>query len=134
MTFKYEELEIWKLGVELIANCYELLRRLPTYERHELASQGRRAVVSVALNIAEGSGRKTDRDFGAFINRAVSSLLETDAVLKIAIQLGYIKPSDYETVAPLIEKEFFKLVAFARALQKQPGQRRRYSDEGEETK
>jgi len=129
VKFKYEGLEIWQLAVDYVAQYYRLMAKLPEHERFGLASQGRRAAVSIALNVAEGSGRKTDRDFSLFVNRAITSLLETDAVAKIAIRLGYISERDYSALEPLMKTEYYKLVAFDKALQKKAGQRRRYSEE-----
>lgn len=127
MKFKYEDLEIWQIAIELIKSVYELLKKFPKDEKYDLVSQGKRAVVSIALNIAEGSGRHTDRDFSVFINRSITSLQEVDAVLKIGIKLNYIEDKDYKSVAPLIEKEYYKLIAFDKSLIKGIKERRRYS-------
>jgi len=126
MKFKYEDLEIWQLALELIRAIYALLKNFPKDEKYDLVSQGKRAVVSVALNIAEGSGRHTDKDFSVFINRAITSLQEIDAVLKIGITLNYITDRDYQLVVPLIEKEYYKLIAFDKTLVKDSTKRRRY--------
>jgi four helix bundle protein len=112
MRFKYEDLEIWQIALELINAVYKLLKKFPEDEKYDLVSQGKRAVVSIALNIAEGSGRKTNKDFSSFINRAISSLQEVDAVFKIGINLGYSISNDYGSVAILLGKEYFKLIAF----------------------
>jgi four helix bundle protein len=71
MKFKYEDLEIWRIALELIKLVYDKLKKFPADEKYDLISQGKRAVTSIALNIAEGSGRHTDRDFSVFINRAI---------------------------------------------------------------
>jgi len=126
MKFKYEDLEIWQLAIELVKVIYKLLKKFPEHEKYDLVSQGKRAVVSIALNIAEGSGRKTDKDFSVFINRATTSLQEVDAVLKIGMALKYIEAGDCELVTPLIEKEYYKLVAFNKTLLKDSTKRRRY--------
>ncbi len=126
MKFKYEDLEIWQLAIELIKAVYKLLKKFPEDEKYDLVSQGKRAVVLIALNIAEGSGRKTDKDFSLFINRSITSLQEVDAVLKIGIKLRYIASMDYEIVAPLIEKEYYKLIAFDKTLLRDNSKRRRY--------
>lgn len=128
MKFKYEGLEIWQLAVDYIAQYYRVMAKLPEQERFGLVSQGRRAAVSIALNIAEGSGRKTDRDFSLFINRAMTSLMETDAVAKIAMRLGYVGEREYALIKPLMKTEYYKLVAFDEALQTKASRRRRYSD------
>ena len=130
MTFKYEELEVWRLAKDLVKGSYRRFRSFPSFEQFALAAQGRRAVTSIALNIAEGSGRQTDRDFALFINRAVTSLQETDAVLKIAVELGYLTQDSYDSLAPLIEKEYFKLVAFEKALRGRSLTRTRQSGSG----
>jgi four helix bundle protein len=128
VKFKYEGLEIWQLAIDYVAQYYRLMAKLPEQERFGLVSQGRRAAVSIALNIAEGSGRKTDRDFSLFVNRAMTSLMETDAVAKIAMRLGYFSESDYALIEPLMKTEYYKLVAFDKALQSKANRRRRYSD------
>ncbi|MEO0096385.1 MAG: four helix bundle protein [candidate division WOR-3 bacterium] len=126
MKFKYEDLEIWGLAIELIKAVYGILKKFPEDEKYDLVSQGKRAVVSIALNIAEGSGRKTDKDFSLFINRSITSLQEVDAVLKIGLNLNYITIDDYNFVAPILEKEYFKLIAFDKTLKKDSTKRKRY--------
>jgi len=118
MKFKYEELEVWQLAIEITKVVYKILKKFPKDERYDLVSQGKRAVVSIALNIAEGSGRHTDKDFAVFVNRSISSLQETDAVLKIGIQLGFIGNEDYRLAEPILEKEYYKLIAFEKTLRK----------------
>ncbi len=127
MKFKYEDSEIWQLAIELIKAVYKLLEEFPKDEKYGLTSQGKRAVVSIALNIAEGSGRHTDKDFSVFINRSITSLQEVDGVLKIGIPLNYTTKDDYLIAEPLIEKEYYKLIAFDKSLIKKPKNRRRYS-------
>lgn len=114
------------MALDLIKAIYEVLKKFPNDEKYDLISQGKRAVVSVALNIAEGSGRHTDKDFSVFINRAITSLQEVDGVLKIGLKLNYIGNDDYQVVEKLIEKEYYKLVAFDKTLAKNPTKRRRY--------
>jgi four helix bundle protein len=128
MKFKYENLEIWQLAMELIATVYDILDKYPKSEKHGLISQGKKAVVSVALNIAEGSGRHTDKDFASFINRSITSLQEVDAVLKIGIRLNFIDKDDYEKTGPIMEKEYFKLIAFEKTLRTDPSRRNRYCE------
>jgi four helix bundle protein len=127
MKFKYENLEIWQLAIELIKAVYKLLKKFPNDEKYDLVSQGKRAFVSIALNIAEGSGRHTDRDFSVFINRSITSLQEVDAVLKIGIELSLILKNDYDQVEPLIKTEYYKLIAFDKSLIINPQKRTRYS-------
>jgi four helix bundle protein len=52
---KFEKLEVWQLAIEYADLCYSLAEQMPKQEEYNLSSQLRRAAVSVALNIAEGS-------------------------------------------------------------------------------
>lgn len=119
MKFKYENLEIWQLSMKLIKPTYKLIEKFPKEEMFALSSQGRRSVTSIALNISEGAGRHGKKDFSCFINRAVTSLQELDTCLKIAIELDYLAWSDYKIVDLLIEKLYFKMIAFDKSLRKE---------------
>lgn len=127
MKFRYEDLDIWKVALRLIGVVFEILKKYPAEEKFGLVSQGKRAVVSVALNISEGSGRKTNKDFSLFINRSLTSLQETDAVLKIGLALHYIWTDDYDAADPLLKEEYFKLIAFDKKLREDLNRIRGYS-------
>jgi four helix bundle protein len=63
---KFEQLEVWTLAIEYTDRCYSLAESLPKHEDYNLASQIRRAAVSVALNIAEGSTGQSDAEQALF--------------------------------------------------------------------
>ena len=81
--YKFENLSVWQEGVKLAEQCYELTGQLPTYERSGLSDQLRRAVTSISINIAEGSGSESDKEFSRFLHIARKSLFETIAILKL---------------------------------------------------
>ena len=87
----YQELEIWKESVKLIKDVYKVSEQLPKSEEYVLKQQLRRAVTSVALNIAEGKSRKTAKDFGSFLVIANASLSEVDAIIAVCEELDYLK-------------------------------------------
>ena len=118
MRFKYENLEIWQISMHLVKPVYKLVEKFPKEEMFALASQGKRAVTSIPLNIAEGAGRHSKKDFSCFINRAVTSLQEVDTCLKIAIELNYISQNDYNNINSTLEKLYFKMIAFDKSLRK----------------
>lgn len=66
----------------LVQLSYDICRRLPTSERHVLADQLRRSSTSILLNIAEGTGSGTDKEFLRYLYIARKSLFETIALLK----------------------------------------------------
>lgn len=87
----YKKLEIWKESVDLIKIIYPLSEQLPKNEEYNLKSQLKRAVTSVALNIAEGKGRQSSKDFAHFLNLSTASLDEVDAILSICEELNFLQ-------------------------------------------
>ena len=67
----------------------------PKEELYGIVSQIRRAVVSVSLNIAEGQGRRSRKEFHQFLSIARGSLCEVEALLMFANDLEYINGDDY---------------------------------------
>lgn len=87
----YRKLEIWQEAVSLIKIIYQIIEKLPKSEEFNLKSQLKRAIISVALNIAEGKNRKTAKDFAHFLNLSSASLAEVDAILCICVELGFLE-------------------------------------------
>src|SRR5207247_2097546 len=77
MAFRFEGLEIFHLAIDFAAKAYQKARKFPSEERFDLIAQTRRAANSIVLNIAEGSGRGTKRDFSHFLDVALGSTFET---------------------------------------------------------
>jgi four helix bundle protein len=63
---------------------------MPIEERFQLSDQCRRAVRSVALNIAEGASRKGPRQFRRYLDYAIGSLDELEAIFDLVDGLGYL--------------------------------------------
>lgn len=87
----YKELKIWQKSLDLIEEIYKLSDSFPKSEEFNLKSQIKRAIVSVSLNIAEGKGRSSAKDFAHFLNMASASLTEVEVVIEIAKRLEYIE-------------------------------------------
>ena len=73
---------------------YRKSKDFPLDERYALTDQLRRAVVSIPSNIAEGSGRASNKDYAHFLSIARGSLYEVITQLEIAQSLGYIDEFD----------------------------------------
>jgi four helix bundle protein len=116
MGLKFEKLEVWRIALECIDKVYALLEKYPKAEEYILKQQGKRSITSVALNIAEGSCKHTQKDFAHFANTAIGSLVETIANLKIGLQREYILLLDYKAVEPLLDKLYFKLLSLEKYL------------------
>jgi four helix bundle protein len=89
MGKSFRELEVWKKSIDLTSLIYELTAEFPRHEIYGLTSQMRRAAVSVASNIAEGSARGTRRDFKQFVKQAEGSNCELQTQLTIANRLQF---------------------------------------------
>lgn len=76
--------------MKLVVSVYSVTQCFPREELYGLASQMRRAAVSVPSNIAEGKGRLTDRDRAHFFSQARGSILELETQILIAAELDYM--------------------------------------------
>jgi four helix bundle protein len=98
MAFRFEGLEIFHAAVDFSARVHEMVKKFPSEERFDLTSQARRAANSIVLNIAEGSGRRTKKDFSHFLDMAIGSTFETVACFFIAERQSYISKQDLEKI------------------------------------
>jgi four helix bundle protein len=73
-----------------VLQVYRLTKSFPPEERYGLTSQIRRATLSVPTNIAEGSKRQTNTEYARFLNIAEGSLAETEYLLMVSRDLGYL--------------------------------------------
>ena len=94
----YKELNIWKRGINLAVEVYKISALLPIDERYWLTSQIKRAVVSIASNIAEGAGRNTNGEFIQFLGIANGSSFELTTQLIITAELGLVKQDQVSTI------------------------------------
>ncbi|SEP76504.1 four helix bundle protein [Hyunsoonleella jejuensis] len=101
----FRKLDIWKNGIELVKQVYQLSDELPSEEKFGLRSQITRAVVSIPSNIAEGCSRNSDIEFKRFLEIAIGSLFEVETQLVIAQELNFITVNKLETIFTLIQKE-----------------------------
>lgn len=81
MIASFRDLKMWQQAVDLAKEVYALTKKLPREEVFGLQSQMRRAAVSIASNIAEGSKRKTSKDFLQFLHMANGSAAELETQL-----------------------------------------------------
>lgn len=94
MSHRFRELEIWKLSRAFCSDVYKLTSKFPEAEKFGLTNQLRRASVSVPSNIAEGSSRKSNKDFSRFLEIAIGSMYEMQTQLLIAFDLNYMNSEE----------------------------------------
>ncbi|MDD2581353.1 MAG: four helix bundle protein [Desulfuromonadaceae bacterium] len=107
-VFVYHKLHVWHMAKDLVKLIYSLTSKFPAAEKYGLVSQINRAVISVASNIAEGSGRTSRKDQAHFTQLAYGSLMEVACQMEIAMDLDFIAENDLlpimRSVANLSEK------------------------------
>lgn len=80
-SHNFRELKIWQEAMVLVKDVYSLTNDLPTEERFGLISQVNRCAVSIPSNIAEGSGRTSEKEFIHFLRISISSSYELETQL-----------------------------------------------------
>ncbi len=117
MKFHYEDLRIVPIIHQCIQGIYRISQSFPREEGYGLTSQIRRAATSILLNLAEGSARKSPKEYARFLNISIGSLVEVDACLKIAKSLSYLEGCDDILVLDrMTEKIYFSLVAIRKSV------------------
>jgi len=113
----YKKLEVWKKahGMYMHVKLY-VIAKFPKEERYQLTSQLLRASLSVPLNIVEGCGRYTDKDFAHFLDNSLGSINEADDCCFVAAQLNYIPNEEYEKVSRLVNEVRAMLISFLKFL------------------
>jgi len=96
--FNFEKLDVWQKSVVLANVIYSQTRNFPAEERFGLTNQMRRAAVSVSSNIAEGSSRMSQADFGRFIEIAAGSVFELTSQAFIAKKQGFFSAAQFSSV------------------------------------
>lgn len=94
MRHNFRELKIWKEAMNLVQAVYQFTSQLPSDERFGLISQINRCAVSIPSNIAEGSGRTSNKEFLHFLNVGLSSSFELETQLILSNALFSIEIED----------------------------------------
>jgi len=87
---RFEDIKAWQKARVLVKAVYLATREGEFAIDYDLHRQVRRSSSSIMANIAEGQGRRTDKDFAHFINISLGSVAETKSHLYLALDLGYI--------------------------------------------
>ena len=117
MSFKFEQLDVWKLSLEYSDLIYDFAEKLPDSERFNLKSQITRAATSVSLNIAEGSTGQSDPEQNRFLGLALRSLIETVACQRLITRRKYVTDEAYLNQLDTKAQELAKRIsAFRKAL------------------
>lgn len=92
----YKDLKVWQKSRELVKIIYTLTNKFPKEETYGLTLQVRKASVSIASNIAEGSGHSSNKEFCRYLEIAYSSSCELDTQILLSYDLAYINEPELE--------------------------------------
>jgi len=109
LNLNHKKLEIYLATRELTKKVYLLSNMLPSEEKFNMVQQVRRAALSVKLNLAEGSSRKSENDRKRFYEYSIGSVVELDAAFETAVDLNYFQVEDLKDLGELLNKCFAML-------------------------
>jgi four helix bundle protein len=96
MAHNFLNLSIWQRSMDLADLVFEFNRSMPETERYNLINQMNRCCCSIPSNIAEGSGKRTNKHFAEFLSTALSSSYELYTQLLICKRRNYGQPAVLE--------------------------------------
>jgi four helix bundle protein len=99
----FKELKVWQKSIDLVTDTYLLTRNFPKEEVFGLVSQIRRCIISVPSNIAEGCGRKSQKDFSNFLGISLGSSFEFETQLIISKNIGYLTDEQFNKLESEIQ-------------------------------
>lgn len=85
----FKKLKVWQLGFDIARECYGLVAFYPGDERFVLKNQITRSAISIPANIAEGSSRKSTKEYAHFLEISLGSSYELETHLLLGEALGY---------------------------------------------
>jgi len=112
----FRKLKIYQRAIEFAVEIYRLSKIFPKEELYGLTSQIRRAVVSISLNIAEGSGNNSEKEFKRFLEIALRSDYEVMTCLEIALKLSYCEENDYDRLITEADEIAAMITGFSKSL------------------
>jgi four helix bundle protein len=104
MIKSYRDLTIWQKAMDLSVEIYRVTRDFPVSERYNLASQLKRASISIPANIAEGRTRTGRGEFRRSVSIARGSIAELETELELARRLGYVSNETHSRLAVAVEE------------------------------
>ena len=117
MGQNYKDLEIYHLAYQFVLKIYPYVDKFPKNEQDNIILQMKRSAVSIPFNIAEGSSRRTDREFLPFLGYSFGSAKELEVSLNLSRDLGFLEVAEYELLHEDLQKLIAKLTLFMRGVE-----------------
>ena len=116
--YSFEKLDCWQHVRQLAVWIYGATKDFPSEEKFGIVSQMRRAAISIASNIAEGTSRKTAKDQSHFTTIAYSSTIELLNDIVISSDLGFLSKENYSNGREMIEKQTLMIAGLRKSQQR----------------
>lgn len=113
---EFRKLRVYHDALALTKTIREISKGFPKDELYGLTAQLRRAVHSIVLNIAEGAGRGSERDFARFLDYALGSSYECMACLDIALANAYVDEDQRQYANAALDRINSMLVGLRRSV------------------
>lgn len=115
----HKDLDVWKIGIELVKQVYEITNLFPNEETYGLISQMRRSAISIPSNISEGAARNSKKEFIQFLYISLGSLAELETQMVISTELGYIpQNSQIFSQIELLRRKLLNFIKYLKNKQK----------------
>ncbi len=108
----HKDLIVWQKSIDLAEAIYIATRQFPKEETYGMVQQMRRAATSIAMNIAEGYARNSDKETLHFLYVAVGSAAEVDTQIILSERIGYLDNNE----ASLLERQITAIRKMLNAL------------------
>ncbi len=89
LQLNHQQFDVYEISRVFMKECYSATKNFPSEERFSLTQQIRRAALSAHLNLSEGFSRKSEAERKRFFEVSRGSVIEIDAALDVASDLGY---------------------------------------------
>lgn len=114
----FKELKVWQKGVEIAVTSYKLVDTFPNTEKYSLSQQITRAAVSIPSNIAEGSSRRSEKEYARFLEISLGSCFELETQYLIAQNVNFGNQQIVTTGLQMLNEEQKMIMAFLNKLNK----------------
>jgi len=116
----HKDLDVWKKSIDFVTQLYKVTDVFPKEEIYGLTNQMRRAAISVPSNIAEGSARKSNKEFIQFLHIALGSCVEIETQLIISNNLKFMNDESFlelDKERDKIGRMLFGLIRYRKSLE-----------------
>jgi four helix bundle protein len=114
----FKKLLIWEKGMDIVAESYAICKKLPKEEKFSLIAQITSAAVSIPLNIAEGSSRKSNKDYLRFLEYSLGSAFELETLIHVISRLKMVKEADIKIILEKVIQEQKMIQSFMNTINK----------------